>query len=365
IAPPRAVVVRVAGDPEAVPARIAVVSRREAAPAEPLGLTVSTGRLVRADPSPPPTLPDGFRVTERDGQHWVTASPGDHALREDLRVPPGFGLALLPGTHLRMGAGVVIVVEGPVEIVGTATRPVEISAQDEAWEGLVVLGADRRSRIEHARLRGVAPRPGSVGPRRDGWMQTGGVVFVDAPVSIAHVHFEDFATEDALNVLRADVDLRDVVFRRMVSDAFDGDFVRGEIEGAKLEDIGGDGIDLSGSEVVIRDVRARAVRDKAVSVGERSRVSVAGLDSEDGAFALVAKDGSVVDVRDVRTRDIWVALAAFTKKNEFGPAVLTASDLVVSGRSFPSLVQTGSRLTLDGRHVATRSFDSGDLYAPR
>ena len=73
LAPPRAVVVRVAGDPEAVPARIAVVSRRESAPAEPLGLTVSSGRLVRADPPPLPTLPDGFRVIERDGQHWVTA----------------------------------------------------------------------------------------------------------------------------------------------------------------------------------------------------------------------------------------------------------------------------------------------------
>jgi hypothetical protein len=94
-------------------------------------------------------------------------------------------------------------------------------------------------------------------------------------------------------------------------------------------------------------------------------VTVVDLTAVDGAFALVAKDDSDVIAAHIKTDDVWIALAAYTKKPEFGPARIQVDDLSVEGQSFSFLVQTGSRATLDGRRLPTRSFDSEDLYARR
>jgi len=165
--------------------------------------------------------------------------------------------------------------------------------------------------------------------------------------------------------VRSSVSLSDVRFARVASDGFDGDFVNGSIVGIDLEDIGGDGVDVSGSAIALTDVHARSVRDKVVSVGERSHVTVEHLTAFDGAFALVSKDDSEVTATDVAVEDVWIAVAAYTKKPEFGPARIEVEGLAVEGRSFPYLVQTGSRASLDGRRLPTRSFDTDGLYARR
>jgi hypothetical protein len=248
-------------------------------------------------------------------------------------------------------------------MIGSLEEPIEFAPLANRWDGLVVIGGDRTSELEHVRFRGVSPSAGARGPRRAGWIQTGGVTFVDTALRAHDVDFEDFDTEDALNVVRGSVSLSELRFTHIASDAFDGDFVDGSIIGIDLEDIGGDGVDVSGSAIALSYVRARGVRDKAVSVGERSHVTVDHLTAIDGAFALVAKDDSEVTATDIRTEDIWIALAAYTKKPEFGPARIEVNGLAVEGRSFPFLVQSGSRATLDGRRLPTRSFDSDDLYA--
>ncbi|MBW2494262.1 MAG: hypothetical protein JRE43_05890 [Deltaproteobacteria bacterium] len=362
-----AIIVRVAGQPDRETARfeIAAAAGPEARRAHPpaLALALRNGQLERKEALAGPALPAGFSIESSDGLRWVVAPAGEHRLREDLWIPPGYALAARPGARLLMDDGVAIVVEGPVSLIGSEAQPIEFAPLQNRWEGLVVIGANPTSVLEHVRFRGVAPSAGARGLRRAGWTQTGGVTFVDSAVKIRDAEFEDFETEDALNVVRAHLSLNEVRFAHTASDAFDGDFVTGSAAGIDLEEIGGDGVDVSGSAIALTDIRARGVRDKAISIGERSRVTVERLTAVDGAFALVSKDDSEVSATDVKTEDIWIALAAYTKKAEFGPARIEVDGLAVEGRSFPYLVQTGSRARLDGRRLPTRSFNSEDLYA--
>ncbi|MBW2694164.1 MAG: hypothetical protein JRE57_16295, partial [Deltaproteobacteria bacterium] len=364
---PKAIIVRVAGQPGRKTARFEIAAAGELETPQPdpsaLDLALREGRLEREDALASPPLPRGFAIEAKDGLRWVVAPPGEHRLHTDLWIPPGYAFAARPGARLLMADGVAIVVEGPVSLIGSVEQPIEFAPLENRWEGLVVIDGNPASQIEHARFRGVSPSAGARGPRRAGWIQTGGVTFVDSALRVRDTEFEDFETEDALNVVRGNISLSDVRFAHTASDAFDGDFVDGSIAGIDLEDIGGDGVDVSGSNIALSDVRARGVRDKAVSIGERSHVTVERLTATDGAFALVAKDDSEVTATDVRTEDIWIALAAYSKKPEFGPARIEVNGLAVSGRSFPFLVQTGSRATLDGRRLPTRSFDSEGLYA--
>ena len=225
------------------------------------------------------------------------------------------------------------------------------------------MSAGAPSRLRHVEISRVAPEPPGRGPQRAGWFQTGGVVFAYSDLEAAHIHLHHFRTEDALNVVHAELSLRDARFEHVASDALDGDFITGSIERVLIEDAGGDGLDFSGSRVALREIRAVDVADKAVSVGEASEVSVEGLTVVRGRFGLVAKDGSRVDAQRVTIDDTWVGIAAFTKKNEYGPAVLHVREMRLRGKGFGHLAQAGSRVTLDGRRLPVRQFESADLYA--
>ena len=95
----------------------------------------------------------------------------------------------------------------------------------------------------------------------------------------------------------------------------------------------------------------------------RLQQTVEGLSVAGGRFGLVAKDGSRVSAARVEIDDAWVGIAAFTKKQEYGPAELHVRDMRLAGKSFGHLAQAGSLVTLDGRRLPVRQFDSADLYA--
>ena len=50
-----------------------------------------------------------------------------------------------------------------------------------------------------------------------------------------------------------------------------------------------------------------------------------------------------------------LALTAYEKKPEFGPARLVAKEFVSKGNDLPYLVQTGSERTINGSKMRTRS----------
>jgi hypothetical protein len=318
-----------------------------------------------ASPSPPPALPAGWSVTPArpDQPRWVSPPPGESELSNDLLLPDGYGLRLLAGTTLRIADQRVMAIHGPLDVRGRVEAPVVLAPANRAWAGLVVLASPQGSRIRHLRMSGVHPAEGLRGPAREGWFQTGGLVFAGSDLHAEGLHLEDFGTEDALNVVSAELVLRNSTIRRVASDALDGDFITGRIEGVEVIDAGGDGFDFSGSRVALEDLRTDGVKDKAVSVGERSEVSLRGLAARRGRFAVVAKDGSRLHARDVAAEDVWVAMAAYTKKGEFGPANLEVANLQLTRQTFSHLAQEESTVVLDGRRLSTREFDSEDLYA--
>ena len=155
-----------------------------------------------------------------------------------------------------------------------------------------------------------------------------------------------------------------VRFRNCDSDAFDGDFVTGSAEACVFEAVGGDGVDLSGSTFTLRASRFEDLGDKAISAGEGTRLSVEGGVVRRASIGVAAKDGS-----EVRVRGLGIeapenfALAVFVKKPAWGPALLEAERLRLDEAARERMVvQTGSRLTLDGVEVPGQTLDVERLY---
>jgi hypothetical protein len=123
-----------------------------------------------------------------------------------------------------------------------------------------------------------------------------------------------------------------------------------------------DGLDTSGSDVVARNVTFSHIGDKAISAGEKSRVSIDGALITQISTGIVSKDGSQVVARavDVSEFELFAAMA-YKKKSIYGDASLS-----IEASAFDQTMmfnQLGNTLTLDELIIPGQDLDVDALYA--
>jgi hypothetical protein len=272
------------------------------------------------------------------------------------------GLAIGPGTRLRFEAGEGILASGPLTFEGREDAPIVLegplsSVPAEMWAGVVVLESETDSRWSWVEVHRTS------GTIRQGWSVAAGVVFRQAPVTLEHCRIIGNRSEDALNIIRSRFELREVEILDTSSDAFDGDFTEGSIEGGTIAEVGGDGIDVSGSRVTLRGVRLHQIRDKAISVGEGSVLTAEAIEIRDVGVALAVKDRSRAELRDSTIDGVaHAAFMAYVKKPEYGPAQLEVQGNRLTRVAERAVAQIGSRIVIDGEQIPEIEVDIEQLY---
>lgn len=336
------------------------------------GLRASQRYVARPAVAPltAPPLPQANLASLRE-LRWLELSreqrrarvrTGEWQVQQLVTLPPGWTLQAEPGTRLRFAPNAGLVVRGALKLRGTAAAPVELTGRDsQSWSGIVVMNAATKSRLEHTLISGT--RSFSAGA----WVLTGGTTFYRSDVQIVRSQIIDSHGEDALNIVHAGFQLDDVTFANTAADALDADFAEGSVLRSRFVDVGkaagGDAIDVSGSELRVRDTGFRRVADKALSIGERSIAEADGLRVVAVGTGLAAKDGSSLMLREADIDGAsFAGLAAYIKKPEYGPAAIVARNVRIRAAASPVVVQTGSRVELNGRLVETRDVDVAELY---
>jgi len=285
---------------------------------------------------------------------------GDWSVQGDIILPDGIGLVVGPGTRLRFEPDSIALVRGPVTFEGTKQAPVVFEAKTPAdgWGGLVVMDAPARSYVTHSHFRNLN------GVQKNNWILTGGVTFRKAPVEISESSFSDVQAEDALNVIRSEFLLQNSSFRNTRSDAIDSDHSNGKISGGRYTNVGGDGIDISGTKLVAENVILERINDKAFSIGEGSDAHIVRPSVSGAGTGVASKDGSRTRVEGGDfTSVLHVALMSYVKKPSYGPAELIADDVQFSDVGEKGVVQTGSSLTLNKQDIDERDIDVDALYS--
>ena len=292
-------------------------------------------------------------------QNRLSVKPGVWTVEGDLLVPADHRLHIGPGVTLKFEGQAALVSTEPLVFEGRDENPIVLEpVGDEPWAGVVVLDAEERSRWSYVRVRGTDT------VQRGGWILTGGVTFYRSPVDLLQCHFTDARGEDALNIYDADFRMDNALFDGVASDAFDGDFVTGTVTNSIFRNSGEDAVDVSGSRVHVATTRFVEIGDKAISAGEDSEVQVTDSVVESASIAVASKDFSRVEIEDLEIQKATqFGLAAYVKKPEFGPSSIVSRDTEFGtcGRG-RYLVQTHSRLTLDGEEVETADIDVEALY---
>ena len=292
--------------------------------------------------------------------------PGEWEVNGDLILPDGIGIKILAGTTLRFGEDKILFSNAPIQIKGNSDEPIYLTAQNENWGGIAVIQAGEPSAWKYVtldKIRGSNEYGDMLGIVRGAWVLTSGINFYYSPLQLDHARILNMNTEDAINLIHSEFVFDSSEFAYSYADAFDSDFSNGEIKNCRFHDIGGDAIDASGSEIMVKEVLIQNIQDKGISAGEESTITVQGADLEKIAIGVASKDLSEVILEDVTINGAsTAALAAYIKKNVFGPARITATNLHISNSPTEVIVQTGCEISVDGEKYQTVELDVKELY---
>lgn len=302
-----------------------------------------------------------------DQNDTITIPKGEYFISSCLVVPFGKKLLVEAGVTLLFDDNCTLVSGNEINMIGTRKSPIHLIAKNEMWGGFLLHNSVSKStfkNVKFSKVRGVGIGPNPYGIIKNGWLMTGGVTIHKSSVKFINCDFTDFKTEDALNIISSNFSLNNCRFSKVYSDAFDGDFVDGNISKCSFQDIGGDGIDLSGSSTIITESSFTNIDDKAISIGENSDVIISEIDVKDVSFGVVVKDLSkaMVSKSYISSASI-AAFSAYQKKKSFGPASIRVNDCDIIDTKKQFLIQNGSNAWNQDTIIQTVPLDVKSMYS--
>jgi hypothetical protein len=232
---------------------------------------------------------------------------------------------------------------------GTKEKPIKFYSSDGTGGGIFISNATQQSQVSYSHFDNLS------NPHSPIWSVSGAVNFHESDVTITHSIFSNNRCEDGLNIIRSSFTMTDTTFEGTQSDAFDGDFVTGTLERCTFINSGNDGIDISGSNLIIRDISIKNPSDKAISAGENSTIIGENIKVSGGEIGVVSKDLSKINITNLSIIDTRLGISAFQKKSEYGVASIQISKLTLENNELDYLIENKSSLMIDNKAVETVS----------
>ena len=274
-------------------------------------------------------------------------------------------LLILPGTTLKFSSDSFLHVLGNITAIGTTDSPIVFQGQRGSWKGLFVNGSSAK---EKSTLKFVTFKQ-TTGFSDQVRVLTGGVNFYRSDLSIEDSQFFESEAEDALNIIETPFSIDNIWIKRTRSDGLDIDFSDGSIGIISVSDIGGDGIDISGSTIDILKATAVDVRDKSLSVGENSSVKVGELAVDNSGVGVAAKDASQVDIRSAKVGKMALAAGmTYLKKSIYeGKTYLNIHRIENLDNNLDTkskfMRQIETEMIVNGRAIQPEKIDVESLYS--
>ncbi len=152
---------------------------------------------------------------------------------------------------------------------------------------------------------------------------TGCLTFLDLRVENLTVNIDGALCEDGVNFMRVIGEINSVQVINSLRDAIDVDFSELNFNYINIKNAGNDCVDLSAGNYNIEQADLSDCLDKAVSVGEKSKLSMNSANISDSNMGFASKDSSIIEINDVITSSTPICFSAYNKKQEFWGGKIT------------------------------------------
>ena len=246
---------------------------------------------------------------------------GTYQILDHMIVPKGYHLVLKAGVTLELGPNVVFLSYSPIDTLGTKEELVTIKAlhREHPFGTFAVAGDEKETmQVQYLDLSGGSEA------LFNGIFFSGALCLYHVNVNISQSNIHDNYADDGLNVKYGSVRIQNSKFVNNFADQIDLDFCQGEVSNSEFafsatsKTNDGDGLDISGSRVLIRDSSFSHVRDKGISVGEASQVVILRNQLDQNRVGIAVKDSSQAVVYNNEFSETKIGVDLYQKKQIFG-----------------------------------------------
>ena len=251
---------------------------------------------------------------------------GNYEINETLAVDD---LLIKAGTKIKLAPKVSILAK-KLSILGSKEKPVIIQNLVKGKPfGVVAANGDGKDEIviKYLELSG-----GKDATLNGSYFSGGLSLYNHKRVMIENSFIHHNSADDGLNIKNSEILLKNNIFNANMADQVDLDFCKGFVENNRFikhsiikdfsmveipVDDNGDGLDLSGSKVVIRKNKFMGFLDKGNSIGEETQVIVIDNIYINNRSAITAKDSSKVYIANNRYENNKYNIELYQKKQIF------------------------------------------------
>jgi len=146
---------------------------------------------------------------------------------------------------------------------------------------------------------------------------TGCLNLIDVRLQELDIELQNSNCEDGVNIIRSKGSINNLIITNSSNDALDMDFSDVKISKVKIDSAGNDCVDLSFGKYEIKEIFTNNCGDKAISVGEKSKLNINKLNVSNSKIGIASKDSSKVKLIYGYFDNLDTCLSAYNKKQEF------------------------------------------------
>jgi len=260
----------------------------------------------------------------------LTLPHGVYKVGTNIVLPYGYNLTIEPGTKIKIAQDKSILVYGGLTIAGTKEKPVIIENLEKNKPfGVVGAIGDNTTNININYLNLSGGKEATI----NGAYLSGGLsLYSHKKVTVKNSHIHHNSADDGLNIKNADVILENNIFNANLADQVDLDVCKGQVTNNKFientltkdydniqipQDDNGDGLDFSGSQIIVKNNYYKGFLDKGISVGENTKALITNNEFQSNRSAITVKDQSDIYLSSNKYNNNKINIEMYQKKQIF------------------------------------------------
>lgn len=254
-----------------------------------------------------------------------------YIINNNLVLPRGYNLIIRSGTKIKIAPGKSILVYGGIKVEGTKKNSVIVEnlEKNKPFGVFGAIGDNQTTQIDINYLNISGGKDTII----NGAYLSGALsLYSHKKVKIKNSYIHHNSADDGLNIKSAKVEIKNNIFNANLADQVDLDFCEGIVENNKFiessllkdynnvkipKDDNGDGLDFSGSKIIVKNNYYDGFLDKGISVGENTKALIENNIFKNNRSAITVKDQSDVYISSNKYIDNEINLEMYQKKQIF------------------------------------------------
>lgn len=191
---------------------------------------------------------------------------------------------------------------------------------------------------------------------------TGCVTFANLNLEKVDIEANGSTCEDTINLINVHGNIDKISIKNSFSDALDFDFSKVNIKNINISNAMNDCVDFSSGVYSLNKLEVQNCGDKALSIGEKSLVTLSDINVKNANIGIASKDSSIAEINNVNIENLKTCLAAYNKKQEYNGGIIEINNLSCSKYYKKADLDDESKIIVNGKSLV--NYEYGSIYDP-